>query len=220
MTLERVDVEHIAVEESFQTYNIRAITSYLKGEGYWKPGLGMPLYTSTTATFWGVEFPAATNTVVNHQLSAGYLWGKQLTPGERYMSHKAVVGVSDDPAYIDEAFMNYIDDIRIRPLRLQIQYNCFFDFGWGVDKNKFAQSVKKINDELVVKRGVEPLASYVIDDGWEDGAMPDFDKPAGVWSINKKFSPDFQEEHSLMKSVGASLGLWLSPGCFSVPNNR
>lgn len=214
VTLERVDVEHIAVEESFQTYNIRAITSYLKGEGYWKPGLGMPLYTSTTATFWGVEFPAATNTVVNHQLSAGYLWGKQLTPGERYMSHKAVVGVSDDPAYIDEAFMNYIDDIRIRPLRLQIQYNCFFDFGWGVDKNKFAQSVKKINDELVVKRGVEPLASYVIDDGWEDGAMPDFDKPAGVWSINKKFSPDFQEEHSLMKSVGASLGLWLSPGCF------
>ncbi len=214
VTLERVDVEHIAVEESFQTYNVRAITSYLKGEGYWKPGLGMPLYTSTTATFWGVEFPAATNTAVNHQLSAGYLWGKQLTPGERYMSHKAVVGVSDDPAYIDEAFMNYIDDIRIRPLRLQIQYNCFFDFGYGVDKNSFAQSVKKINEELVVKRGLEPLASYVIDDGWEDSAMPDLDKPTGVWSINKKFSPDFQEEHSLMKSVGASLGLWLSPGCF------
>ncbi len=214
ITLEQVDVEHITVEESFQTYNIRAITSYLKGEGYWKPGLGMPLYTSTTATFWGVEFPAATNTVVNHQLSTGYLWGKQLIPSERYISYKAVVGVSDAPSYIDEAFMNYIDDIRIRPLRLQIQYNCFFDFGQSVDKNKFAQSVKKINDELVVKRGVEPLASYVIDDGWQDGTMPDFDKPTGVWSINKKFSPDFQEEHSLMKKVGASLGLWLSPGCF------
>lgn len=214
ITLEQVDVEHITVEESFQTYNIRAITSYLKGEGYWKPGLGMPLYTSTTATFWGVEFLAATNTVVNHQLSTGYLWGKQLIPSERYISYKAVVGVSDAPSYIDEAFMNYIDDIRIRPLRLQIQYNCFFDFGQSVDKNKFAQSVKKINDELVVKRGVEPLASYVIDDGWQDGTMPDFDKPTGVWSINKKFSPDFQEEHSLMKKVGASLGLWLSPGCF------
>ena len=174
----------------------------------------MPVYTSTTATFWGIEFPAATNSAVNHQLSIGYLWGKQLMVGERYLSYKAIVGVADDFAYIDEAFMTYIDDVRIRPLRLQIQYNCFFDLGWGVDKEKFLLSVKKINEELVTKRRVTPLASYVIDDGWQDGSMPDFDKPTGVWSINKKFSPDFREERSILKGMGASLGLWLSPGCF------
>ncbi|MGL5683356.1 MAG: hypothetical protein ACRDDZ_09970 [Marinifilaceae bacterium] len=214
VTLERMDIESLNIEDSYQTYNIQAITSYLKGEGYWKPGLGMPIYTSCTGTFWGVEFPAATNSAVNQQLNAGYHYGQQLQAGETYTSHKSVVGVADNLDYIDDAFMAYINDIRIRPLRLQVQYNCFFDFGWGVNGDNFSQSVNTIHNELVTKRGVAPLDAYVIDDGWQDGKLPDIDQKGGVWSINNKFSPNFERCRALTAQKNSSLGLWLSPGCF------
>ena len=212
ITLERIDVDVLSLEDVYQPYTKKAITS--QAPGNWSPGLGQPVYTLTSGIYWGVEFPASTNTVTEQQMRLGYLWGKQIYPEIPYISYKSVMGTADDPDYIDDAFFEYIDDIRIRPLRLQVQYNSWFDFGPGVNEQKFAESVRHIQQELVTRRGVDPLKAYVIADGWEDTSLPDLDKPDGVWSINNKFSKDFEETLKLMKEVKSTLGLWLSPGCF------
>ncbi|MDO5977382.1 alpha-galactosidase [Flavivirga spongiicola] len=230
ITLERVDVEELEVQDAFQPYKLKQITTQSLNKiqtkpGYaperaenttdYKPGLGQPLYTKQSATFWGIEFPAATNFVKSNVLNCGYLWGKEIKAGETYLTYKAVVGVADDYQYIDDAFYKYIDDIRIRPLRLQVQYNSWFDFYQGVTREKFQKSAKKIYQELVIERKTKAINAYVIDDGWQDSFSDDADWSDKLWKVNTdRFDGDFKSSYELVKSQGGKLGLWYSPGCF------
>jgi len=206
--LERIDVDSLSFADAYQPYQAKEITA--KGASKWRPGLGQPLFTTESATFWGVEFPASVNYVDGEKLRCGYLNGRMLKPGKTYTTYKAVMGVSDDPAFTSDAFYEYITTIRARPLRLQRQYNSWFDYGGGVSNDKFIQSVNKVNDELCVKRGVTPLKAYVIDDGWQD-TKADWSK--GVWPVNKKFKAEFAASQQAVKNGKSTLGLWLSPGC-------
>jgi len=208
ITLERVDVECLDLTDVYQPYTTRAITAHAPGR--WSPGLGQPLYGSPSATFWGIEFPAADNQVKDGLLQAGYLWGRPLQPGLPYPTYAAVMGVADDAAFVSEAFLDYIDRIRIRPYHLEIHYNSWFDYGGGVRRETFARSVTKINQELVEERGNRPLNAYVIDDGWED-VQPDWSEK--VWPVNDKFDPDFAASVRHVTAAQSRLGLWLSPGC-------
>ncbi len=210
--LEHIDLEILGIGDAVQPYTKDAITAYynVNSQGNWSPNLGQPLYTSSSATFWGVEFPAARNEVMtNGQLRVGYSRGMPLEAGVAYTTHSAVVGVADDPEYVTDAFQDYISSIRIRPLRIQTQYNSWFDYGSSVDRENFSNSVAKIHQELVVTRGVRPLSRYVIDDGWQDVAADWSDK---VWKVNGKFDADFAATRGVLPA-GSELGLWLSPGC-------
>lgn len=211
-TLERIDIDQLSCEGAYQPYNKNTITA--QAYGNWSPGLGQPIYNYVNATFWGVEFPAASNTATNQQIKLGYLYGKQILPNKPYRSYKSVMGIADDPLYISDAFFDYINNIRIRPLRLQIQYNSWFDHGREINEQKFEQSAKNVYQELVVKRGVAPLRAYVIDDGWQDLSLSKLNEKDGVWTINDKFSKDFKKTHATMKELNGKLGIWLSPGCY------
>jgi len=226
VTLERIDVEAITLDDALQPYTIREITTKkdkVKKTG-WRPGLGQPLFTTNSATFWGIEFPAADNQVVAQQILCGYLYGRELAPGKVYQSYQSVMGCSDDARFISDSFYEYIDSIRARPLRLQIQYNSWFDYHKEVDQEKFAASVKKVNEELCVQRGVSPLSAYVIDDGWQDSGK-DSDWSENVWIVNGKFDPAFERSFATVADAGSHLGLWLSPQCnfgarLAVPSMR
>lgn len=207
-TLERIDVEVMDFDDAHQNYTIKEI--YAQGPYHWKPGLGQPIYTTRTATYWGMEFPAATNEVVGHQIHCGYTPGVNLKTGVRYTSYPGVCGMADHPDFIDEAFYDYIDKIRIRPARLQIQYNSWFDFAQSVSSQKFIESLKTVHHELVEKRGCKPLSAYVIDDGWQD-ASKTANWSDTVWKVNSKFQPDFKECFSAVNDAQSRLGLWLSP---------
>jgi hypothetical protein len=208
VTLERIDVDVLSLGDGYQPYTVREITANAPGK--WSPGLGQPLYGLKSATFWGVEFPAADNRVIDGTLIAGYLWGRELPAGKPVTTYPAVMGVGDDPAFIRDAFFEYIERVRVRPLRLQVQFNSWFDHGGGVSKENFSESVTKIHQELVVTRGCRPLSLYVIDDGWQDVQADWSDK---VWKVNGKFDPDFSYTLAAVKAAGSRLGLWLSPGC-------
>lgn len=210
VTLERIDVDSITIADACQPYQFRQI--YAKGGAKWRPGLGQPLLTSETGTFWGVEFPAADNFVKDKTINCGYLWGRRIKTNTAYRTYSSVMGVADDAAFVSDAFYDYIDRIRVRPLRLQTQYNSWFDMGGRVSKESFAKSVAKIHEELVVKRGVKPLKAYVIDAGWQDaGKKADWgDK---VWKVNTKFDSDFAHSFKAAHNADSNLGLWLSPGC-------
>lgn len=114
-----------------------------------------------------------------------------LKAGETLSFYSAVMGAADDPRYLSDSFYEYINSIRVRPLRFQTQYNYWFDYKGGVSKEAFQASVEKINQELCLERGVKPLKAYVIDDGWQDSRkLADWSKK--VWTLNHKFSPDFK----------------------------
>lgn len=208
VTLERIDLELIAVDDIYQPYEMKQITAW--GPAQWRPGLGQPLYTRESATFWGTEFPASYNYVEDKTGYCGYLLGKQVLPGEEYTTYKSVFGVGDDARFIQDSFFEYIDQIRIRPLRLQVQYNSWFDFWNSVTQDKFEGSVKKVSQELNEKRGVAPLSAYVIDDGWQNAHIDWSDK---VWKVNEKFDADFKSSFETVTKAQSHLGLWLSPGC-------
>lgn len=209
VTLEKIDVESIAFEDAFQNYKLKQITT--RQSGRWKPGLGQPVYTKATATFWGMEFPGAFNTVEEGgTITCGYLRGKELLPQEPYTTYRSVVGVADDKDFIDDTFFYYIDRIRRRPARLQVQYNSWFDYGNRVSKETFAKSLRKIHEELVINRGCRPLNAYVIDDGWQDNSK-NVTWADTVWKINKKFAPYFKDSRKEVLNAGSTLGIWLSP---------
>lgn len=207
-TLERVDVEAIGVEDAVQNYHKREITA--QNRGHWRPGLGQPIYTSCSGSFWGMEFPAASNTVANGIIYCGYTPAAQLKTGEPYTTYSSVIGMADDVEFIDEAFYDYIDRIRIRPVRLQVQYNSWFDFGSSVNTEKFLNSTNTIHHELVEKRGCAPLKAYVIDDGWQD-THDGVSWREKVWPVNEKFQVDFKDCFQAVKQAKSALGLWLSP---------
>jgi hypothetical protein len=208
ITLERIDVETIALTDVYQPYQKKEITAW--GPSKWRPGLGQPLFTKQSATFLGTEFPASYNYVENNTAFCGYLWGKEIKAGETYTSYNSVVGVGDHSDFIQDAFFEYIDQIRIRPLRLQVQYNSWFDFGPGVSKESFSKSVTKVSQELNIDRGVPPFSAFVIDDGWQNSRTDWSDK---VWKVNDKFDDDFSTSFKIVNDVKSNLGLWLSPGC-------
>jgi len=208
IALERIDVEAMDLETIYQPYQLKAITA--QGAANWKPGLGQPLYTRDSGTFWGIEFPASYNHVNNKTLRCGYLHGRMIEPKESYTTYRSVVGVADHPDFVKDAFFEYIDRIRIRPLRLQIQYNSWFDYGSSISSAKFSKSVGTIHQKLVRERGLKPLSAYVIDDGWQN-TRADWSKK--VFPVNNKFDPDLFRSRNATISADSTLGIWLSPGC-------
>jgi hypothetical protein len=202
----RIDLESLELPQAYQPYTISQITT--QGPGQWRPGLGQPLYTRDSGTFWGIEHPASVNTVKDGRLTCSYLVGKTLKAGEIYRTHGSVLGVADSPEFVQHAFYDYIDRTRIRPLRLQTQYNSWFNDGRSVNEERFIASIRKIHSELNTARGVPPLAAYVIDDGWQDAS----DWSDTVWKVNGKFDPAFGNAKAAAQAAGSNLGLWLSPG--------
>ena len=204
----RIELEQMTLAEAYQPYTIAQITA--RGPSQWRPGLGQPLYTHGSGSFWGVEFPAAVNAVRDGVLTCSYDVGRTLPAGESYTSHASVTGVADSPDFVKDAFFDYIDRTRVRPLRLQTQYNSWFDFGSGVNASNFAGSVALIRQKLNRDRAVPPLRAYVIDDGWQNTGA---DWSTKVWQVNGKFDADFSRSRKAVADAGSSLGLWLSPGC-------
>ncbi|MFC4991476.1 hypothetical protein [Rubritalea tangerina] len=218
LCIERIDIDQLSLKDVYQPYQTRQINS----RGGWRPGLGQPLFTKDSAIYLGTEFPAADNYVSNSTFSCGYQFGHTLEAGQKITTYSAVLGVADDARFTSDAFYDYINKIRVRPLRLQTQYNSWFDYGYTINEEQFLASVKKVNQELCLERGTPPLKAYVIDDGWQDSVkrperytpqIPKTDWSKSVWNLNKKFSPNFSDSFQTVKEAKSSLGLWLSPGC-------
>jgi hypothetical protein len=213
-TLELVDIESLVIAEAFSPYKAKDM---MRAYGRFLPALGQPLYTNRTATFWGVEFPAAWNRLEGETLRCGVQYGDRLQPGRKFTTHRAVFGVGDDPEFVQEAFLEYIDEIRASPAKLSVQYNSWFDFGGGITQKKLQQSLDTLHQELVDKRGCRPLDAYVIDDGWQNSRPPrsplaDWSK--GLYPVNQaNFDADLQSARAAIEAKGSHMGLWASPAC-------
>ncbi len=201
-TLELVEVDVVRLPDAYQPYTQNAMATHGTGLNSWKPPLGQPVYVNTSALFFGVELASSVNRVNAGEVSSAYLWGRQL-PTQAYTTYASVCGAAEDAQFIRKSFLEYIDSIRIRPLRLQTQYNSWFDYGTSLDKAKFATSVQTISSQLFQSRQVTPFKIFAIDDGWQN--------TSSFWLTNSKFDPDFASSRQQTQAVGSNLGLWLSP---------
>lgn len=212
--IELLDIESISFEDAYQPYKAKDMmwttTKFL-------PALGQPLYTTGSASFWGVEFPASWNRVEGKTIHCGYQAAIELQPGKKYTSYKAVFGVGDDPKFIKDTFLDYIDQIRAVPFGLHVQYNSWFDFGGSISQQKFLESLEKLHHELVEKRGCKPLDVYVVDDAWQNSRPPRSpldDWSTGMYKVNEKlFDPEMKTVREEIEKRGSKMGLWASPAC-------
>lgn len=211
---ELIDIESISFDDAYQPYRAKDM---MWTNNKFLPALGQPLYTSNTATFWGVEFPASWNRVENKTIRCGYQAAVEIEPNKKYTTYKAVFGVSEDGNYIKEDFLTYIDQIRANPFGLHVQYNSWFDFGGGVTQQKFLESLNSMHKELVEKRGCKPLDVYVIDDAWQNSRpnrSPLADWSKGMYQVNDAaFDPGLKTVRAEIEKRGSKMGLWASPAC-------
>ncbi|WP_462345659.1 hypothetical protein [Coprobacter fastidiosus] len=216
-----IDLEAIAFQDVYQPYRAKDM---MWTTNKFLPALGQPLYTSKSATFWGVEFSASWNRVSGDTLYCGYQNALELRPGQTYTTYKAVFGVGDDGRYIKEAFLDYIDRIRAIPFGLHIHYNSWFDFGGSITQKKFLESLNTLHRELVEKRGCKPLDVYVIDDAWQNSRpnrSPLADWSQGMYKVNELvFDPELKTVREEIEKKGSKMGLWASPACLfgATPN--
>ncbi|WP_233243992.1 alpha-galactosidase [Tamlana fucoidanivorans] len=213
--IEVLDIESISLKDAYEPYRAKNLmwtkTKFL-------PNLGQPVYTSRSATFWGVEFPASWNRIENeNDIHCGYQAAVELKPNKTYTSYKAVFGVGDDSEYIKDSFLKYIDEIRLIPFDLHVQYNSWFDFSASITQKKFLGSLETLNNELVIKRGCKPIDVYVVDDGWQNSRpnrSPLEDWSKGMYGVNTLvFDEDMKTVKDEIEKKGSKMGLWASPAC-------
>ncbi|HUT53438.1 MAG TPA: hypothetical protein VM658_08610 [bacterium] len=186
-------------------------------------GPGQPVYVGDT--FWGVAYPSAENTVEGGEdgrppepaphapeqwVSCGYLVGLTIGP-VGYVSREAVYGVAA-AGKVREAFDEYIGIIRARPPRPFLLWNTWYDI-FNYSEPEVEAGIAGLKKNLAGPYGIA-LDSVVLDDGWDD-----FQR---LWQPDRvRFPAGFGPVSKAAGSIGARLGLWMSPiGGYALNHSR
>ena len=154
-------------------------------------------------TMWaGVEFVAA----FNDYSSEGFVLrsrpgGKTLT-SDWLKLHSTVAGVAE-PGGVKEAFLRYIEDVRLAPPRLVACYNTWWSLPEIFNEKECLTLVQTVVKSLYERHGV--FFDFVTADmGWSD--------PQSIWGVNKADFPNgLSTIVETIKSASGKLGLWMSP---------
>lgn len=181
--------------------------------------LGQPFYLG--AMYWGSEFPETENKIRNNNGFIRYHYGKTLDPGldkfENYQDNPgtgkvekgnmttwpAVVGAarSKDYQVVQSDFYEYIDTIALKT-DLRQQFNSWYDYQKNITSTNILDSFYEI-EKGFTQHGVEPLDSYVVDDGWTNYSS--------FWDFNEKFPHQLYDSSLQVSQFGSNFGLWLGP---------
>ena len=146
----------------------------------------------------GVEFVAA----FNEHGSDGFTLrsrpgGPRLSPEWTPLVSSAV-GVAE-PGRVREAFLQYIDDIRLAPPRVVACYNSWWTLPLRIGQAELVRLARDLTAKLEAPHGVF-FDIFTIDEGWTN--------PQSVWEIDWKNLPNgFAELRSVVEAVGGKLGL-------------
>ncbi len=191
--------------------------------------LGQPIYVN--GMFMGSEFPAADTVVKNGTTQIRYYSGKsfkglkadnQLTTDDKFVTWQNVIGAAQGKsvAEVQTDFFAYIEEIAT-PTDFRKQYNSWYDNMMTVTDESIAKSFYGVEDGLA-KNGVEPLDSYVVDDGWNNYYDGTFVGPSvnagfetsnrtGFWEFNNKFPDELYPSNDLANKFNSTFGLWVGP---------
>ena len=187
--------------------------------------LGQPYYVGSM--YWGCEFPQAENKIRKKNGFVRYHYGKDLSvasessdgqfnnynnynnangqPG-KMITWDAVVGAarSTDYQVVQSDFYEYIETIATKT-NFRQQFNSWYDNMKNITDSNIQESFNEI-EKGFTQYGVNPLDSYVVDDGWTNyNSFWDFDRSAN------KFPNELYNSSSQVNKMGSNFGLWLGP---------
>lgn len=191
--------------------------------------LGQPIYVN--GFFMGSEFPATDTIIKNNETQIRYYSGKtfakleedgQLTKDGKFVSWQNVIGAARgvDTSVVQTDFYEYIEKIAT-PTEFRKQYNSWYDNMMNITDESIAKSFLGAEKGLTMN-GVEPLDSYVVDDGWNnyyDGTFTSTpgssqgttENQTGFWEFNAKFPNELYTSSSLSSKLLSSFGVWVGP---------
>lgn len=234
---EKAAIDYIDLESLNVNANDTVWTHPIMGEGVggmsgYVISLGQPVYIQ--GMFLGCEFPM-TETEIDSNKNAHmrYFSGKtfeklqednQLTTDGKYVTWQTVAGAarSTDMNVIQSDFYEYINSIATRS-DFRTQYNSWYDNMMTINDDNIESAFKKM-EKGFSESGVEPMDSYVVDDGWNNynnsnttSTVHDVarcgttDNVTGFWEFNNKFPNGFRPASDLAESFGSGFGVWVGP---------
>lgn len=187
--------------------------------------LGQPYYVGSM--YWGCEFPQAENKIRKKNGFVRYHYGKDLSvtnessdgqfnnynnynnangQSGKMITWNAVVGAarSRDYQVVQSDFYEYIETIAT-PTEFRQQFNSWYDNMKDITDSNIQSSFNEI-EKGFTQNGVNPLDSYVVDDGWVNySSFWDFDRSPN------KFPNELYNSSSQVNKMGSNFGLWLGP---------
>ncbi|MGN0335648.1 MAG: discoidin domain-containing protein [Lachnospiraceae bacterium] len=191
--------------------------------------LGQPIYVD--GLFMGCEFPATDTIIDGNETQIRYYSGKtftklqedhQLTSDGKFVTWQNVIGAAEgtDTSVVQTSFFEYIEEIAT-PTEFRKQYNSWYDNMMNITDESIASSFNGAEAALT-QNGVEPLDSYVVDDGWNnyyDGTYTSTPGSAqgttpnrtGFWEFNTKFPNELYTSSALVDKFQSTFGVWVGP---------
>ena len=191
---------------------VNGIDAVIKEGGFGQP---IAILLKNNGAFFGVEFPAAENQITKsgkeHFIRCGQEYGKRI--GNEWLTSDWVVEGITPNSYVKYWFDQYLNEIRIAPLRPYSLYNTWYDLRspeypkWSPDKimseKTSLQMVDILRKSMIEKYNIQ-LDAFVLDDGW--------DVYESDWVLRKEQWPNGLKPLSdKLKQTNTSLGVWYGP---------
>ncbi len=196
--------------------------SPLKGGGFGQP---VALTADSAGAFFAVEYPAADNLLETGggvlRVRAGQEIGKRVGP-EPIASDWVVQALTPD-ARVKRWFFEYLDSVRVAPLRPYTLYNSWYDLRSPVypkvtpehvmNEANVRRIIGLLRANMIEKHGIR-LDAVVLDDGW--------DVYASDWALRRdQFPGGLKPIADELARTGTRLGIWFGPtGGYSFRKER
>ncbi|MCC6393743.1 MAG: alpha-galactosidase [Bryobacterales bacterium] len=159
-----------------------------------------PIYCDT---LWaGVEFPAAFNEYGREGFVLRSRPGGIEIGREWVELHSTATGAAE-PRRVYEAFLEYLEDIRLAPPRLVACYNSWWTLPTVVRQSDNLALIQDLKAKMYDRFGIF-FDIVTTDMGWSN--------PRTIWQIDRSILPrGFDDIRAIVEPAGAKLGLWMSP---------
>ncbi len=182
-----------------------------------KGGFGQPVAfrVGDGGAFFGLEYPTSDNSIKidkegNLFIRCGEIIGKKI--GKEWLdSEWTVTGLTPDRA-VKRWFFQYLDKVRVAPLKPYILYNSWYDLRSPVmvkdsthivNERNVMRIIDLFKKNMVDKYDVR-LDAFVLDDGW--------DIYRSDWVLRKKEFPNgLKPIADELAKTNTTLGLWFGP---------
>ena len=150
----------------------------------------------------GVEFVAAFNEYSKNGFVLRSRPGGKVVGAAWVPLHSTVIGVAE-PDTVRDAFLSYLEDVRLGPPRLVACYNSWWTLPHRIPQEQHLALARELVERLYRDQGTF-FDVFATDEGWTE--------PQSIWQINRQYMPDgFAEFRRIVEGAGGKLGLWMSP---------
>ncbi len=179
-------------------------------------GFGQPvaLKYKDGGAFFGLEYPTSMNFLINvdsmNNVRCGHEIGEKI--GRNWIQSNWVVYGLAPNNYIKYWFFEYVNDIRVSPLKPFTLYNSWYDLrsplmvddsSHIMNEKNIMRIIEKFRVNMIEKYKIS-LDAFVLDDGW--------DIYESNWVLRKKEFPiGLKLISNELKKTNTTLGMWFGP---------